>query len=104
MSTLQNGQADPVAFPAPPEPAHEVHAATHAGTHRPPSAPAGKDGNESNPGVASAIMQAVRRRWLPALILGVLAGTAAATAGWFFVPAKFTARSLLRVEARRPEL
>src|SRR5436309_7361232 len=101
MSSLKNGQPDPMGPPAAPAPAPEAQA--HA-AHRAPAAPAGKNGKEDGPGEISAILQAVRRRWLPALILGTIAGAAAAAAGWSFVPARFTAKSLLRVEATRPSI
>src|SRR5439155_20450990 len=98
MSSSKNGQSDPTDSPATPvaAPVHPDHAAPRASGH------AGKDGNEGGQGGTAAVLQAVRRQWLPALILGILAGAGAAAAGWFFVPAKFTAKSTVRVEAVRP--
>src|SRR5262249_14849587 len=66
------------------------------------AAAAAKDGGAGAD--ASAILQALRRRWLPTLLLGLLAGALASAGAWSFIPAKFTARSLLRVGSSQPTI
>src|SRR5262245_20118201 len=51
---------------------------------------------------AGTIVRAFQRRWLLVLTLGLVVGAIAAAAGWFFIPIKYTATTLLRVEANRP--
>jgi polysaccharide biosynthesis transport protein len=49
------------------------------------------------------ILRALRRRWLPALVVGVLASAAVAAGVWFFFPrAKLTCRSLVKISYSRP--
>src|SRR5262245_19924877 len=54
---------------------------------------------------APALLRALRRRWLLAATLGVLAGAAIGAAVWFFLPpGKHTAYAKLYMPARREKI
>src|SRR5437879_6229566 len=54
---------------------------------------------------AGALLNALRRRWLLAITLGLIVGGLAAGATWLFMPkAKHTARTLIQVRAQPPSL
>jgi capsular exopolysaccharide synthesis family protein len=49
-----------------------------------------------------AVFQAVKRRWLRAVLAGALAAALAAAAVWYLMPADYTAQALLHVASRPP--
>jgi polysaccharide biosynthesis transport protein len=53
---------------------------------------------------AGSLWLALRRRWLLALTIGLLLGSAAAATVWFLRPAKYTAFAFVKIDAERPEL
>ena len=54
---------------------------------------------------ATKLLQAFRRRWRLSLFLALMGGAIVAALAWcFFPPAKYTAESLLLVEAEQPKL
>jgi len=56
----------------------------------------------SAPPGANAIWQAIRRRWLTILVLGLGLGSLGAAAAWYIMPAKYTATATLRLDPRSP--
>ncbi len=53
---------------------------------------------------ALALLKALRRRWLLALICGVLVSAVAGVAVWFGMPVKYTASTALHVSSREPKI
>src|SRR5262249_50253553 len=53
---------------------------------------------------AAGLLKALQQRWLLALVIGLICGSAAGAAMWFFKPAKYTAYALLRVAASEQRL
>jgi capsular exopolysaccharide synthesis family protein len=51
-----------------------------------------------------ALLQALRRRWLLALTLAALLAPLATVAAWYVVPNRYTARTLLYVDATQPSI
>jgi capsular exopolysaccharide synthesis family protein len=66
--------------------------------------PAGDDEPAAAGSDGGAFLRALRRRWPAALALGLVAAALAAPAAWYFMPAKQTAHTLLRVEANQPSI
>src|SRR5947208_8522120 len=52
----------------------------------------------------STILEALRRRWLPALLLGTLFAVAAAVATRWFLPVKYTARVRFHIATLQPSV
>jgi succinoglycan biosynthesis transport protein ExoP len=53
---------------------------------------------------APALLRALRRRWLLASGLGLVAAAVAAAAAWYLMPVRYTARALLYVSATPPSV
>jgi polysaccharide biosynthesis transport protein len=62
------------------------------------------DGSTASGADPFAILHALRRRWPLALVLGVLAAAVAAPLGYYLLPEKHTANTLLYVQAREPSI
>src|SRR6516225_1128837 len=59
--------------------------------------------NQETPAYGT-LWQSLQRRWLMALVVGLVLGCAAAATTWVIRPANYTAFALVRIESERPEL
>src|SRR5437588_12983622 len=92
---------EPEALPAAPNsPTTTLAPAAPKGAARGPMSEAGAAGDDDASGFdVRALLRALRRRWLPALLLGVAFAAAGTFAGWRLVPARHTVRALLYVDS-----
>ncbi len=65
-------------------------------------APAARKNNDSLNAVA--LLKALRRRWLLALVCGLLTSALGAAGVWFGIPFKYTVSAILHVSAREPRI
>jgi succinoglycan biosynthesis transport protein ExoP len=71
-----------------------------------PQAPAAATPEDSDSSglTGAAFLRALRRRWPLAVTLGVVAMVGASAAAWYIMPAKRTARTLLRISSSQPAI
>jgi capsular exopolysaccharide synthesis family protein len=98
------GPGRPADLPALPRPddAHSVRPATQGPVHQAAAArPRTPNGLE----LAISLLMALRRRWVPALALGLVTAAVASAAAWCVAPrSKYTAKVLLHVAATQPQV
>ena len=71
----------------------------------PPSAANKEDGEDGLSWLdTSNLLRAFRKRWLPALALGLILGCGAAAGAWFLFPMKYSVTAQVRIHVNRPRI